>query len=177
MIKKSLIAIVGLIILVTISSLFIPSKYNVERSILINAPAEKIFALLNDLKKHPAWSPWLASDSTMKFSYGKKSIGVGAVYTWKSSSSGSGKMTITVSKKNQLIKTDLQFKGSSDAKGYWTLKKVGDKIKLTQGFDGKTGLNPLAKFFSLTMDSMIGPYFEKGLKNIKKIAEKKSKDK
>ncbi len=58
MLKKVLLVIGGIIVLALLVSLVLPSKVPVERSIVINAPAAKIFNEVNSLQKWSAWDPW-----------------------------------------------------------------------------------------------------------------------
>jgi hypothetical protein len=49
--KKVLLIIVGVIVVALLGTLLLPSKVRVERSIVINAPAAKIFPEVNSFQK------------------------------------------------------------------------------------------------------------------------------
>lgn len=41
----------------------------------------------------------------------------------------------------------------------------------TWGFDTDLGMNPIARYFGLVMDSMLGADYEKGLAKLKQVCE------
>ena len=57
------IVIIAIVVVVLLAAVLVyaatkPDTFRVERSIGIKAPPEKIFALVDDLHSHRAWSPW-----------------------------------------------------------------------------------------------------------------------
>ena len=57
------------------------------------------------------------------------------------------------------------------ATGYFRLVETNRGVKVTNGFYGDNGVNLVGRYFGLFMDQMVGPQFEKGLENLKNIAE------
>ncbi len=53
-----------------------PATFEVKRSLLINAPAEVVYAQVADFKAWAAWSPWDRLDPTMKRTYSGAESGV-----------------------------------------------------------------------------------------------------
>ncbi len=56
-------AIIGAIAVVVIAGILIyaatkPDSFRVQRVVLINAPPDKVYPLINDLKAWTAWSPY-----------------------------------------------------------------------------------------------------------------------
>jgi uncharacterized protein YndB with AHSA1/START domain len=43
-----------------------PDSFQLERSITVKAPPEKVFALVNDFQQWGKWSPWDKKDPAMK---------------------------------------------------------------------------------------------------------------
>jgi ribosome-associated toxin RatA of RatAB toxin-antitoxin module len=164
--------VLGLIILIAVFmgiGLLLPSGYKVERSTVINAPAEVVFDQVNDLKKNEAWSPW--KDPTMRITYGPVTAGKGASSSWTSKDMGSGTQTIEESVPQSSIRTHLDFGDMGQAKAHWSFVPEGEGVKVTQGMSGDQGMNPVKRWFGLMMDNMIGPYFEKGLASLKQVSE------
>lgn len=174
-VKRLLVILVAIIALFFIIGLFLPSKYQVERSIVINAPAETIFEQVNDLKKAEKWNAWSASDPTMKITYGEVTVGVGATSSWTSEKSGNGTQKIIESIPPKSTKTHLDFGKMGTATGYFTFEEAEGGIKATNGFYGDNGMKIISRYFGLMMDGMVGPFFEKGLAQLKTIAEKEAK--
>ncbi len=68
-----------------------PAHYHVERKVAINAPAEIVYAELEDLRRWAAWSPWDKIDPNLKRTYAGPARGVGASYAWQGNAEvGSG---------------------------------------------------------------------------------------
>ena len=176
--KRLLTIIVVLVAVLLLVSFFLPSKVHVERSLQMNGvkPAS-VFAQLNDMKKYDNWMPWNQKDPDMKKTWGDKTAGAGASYSWESKVKdvGHGKMTITESVPGKLVKTDLDFMENGTAKGGWELseKDGGTNVKWFMDSEASGGFftKAMSKYFFLFMDKMVGPDFEKGLASLQKAAE------
>lgn len=55
--------------------------------------------------------------------------------------------------------------------GGFNFKKEGEATVVTWYMDSDMGWNPIGRIFGLFMDGMLGPDFEKGLADIKKVSE------
>lgn len=148
--------------------------YSVTRSATIAAPAERIRGLLNDFHEWTAWSPWEDIDPAMQRTYTGPDRGVGAHYAWEGNrKAGKGWMTITRDEP-QAVGADLHFDKPfpADNTFVFTLTPSGpDATAVEWRMDGE--LTPLTRVFSLvkSMDSLVGPDFEKGLARLKRVAE------
>ncbi len=165
------IAVVVLIIAVVGIAYLIPSHVRVERSIEISAPAEQVFANVNDLKKWQAWSPWYAAEPDAKYDYSGADSGVGAKVAWDGEEVGKGTQVITASEPNKRIETELDFLEQGKATSSWEFEESNGVTKVTWGFDTDLGMNPIFRYFGLMMDSMLGPDYEKGLAKLKEVCE------
>ena len=182
MIKKILLGIVVVVIVlvavVAILAALQPNHYHIERSATIDAPAPVVFAQVNDFHKWEAWSPWAKLDPAMKQTYEGAPAGTGATYAWAGNSQvGEGRMTITDSHPNELIKIKLEFikPWSATNATNFTFKPQGNQTAVTWTMDGDN--NFMGKAFGLFMnlDKMVGGDFEKGLAQMKSVAEATSK--
>jgi hypothetical protein len=86
-------AILGIFIVITF---FLPKDYYVERSIEIEAPALLIFANVADLEAWQTWNPWNEMDPDIEITFGEKTVGTGASYTWVSEKMGGGESGLQV---------------------------------------------------------------------------------
>lgn len=176
--KRLLTFIVALAVLLLLVSFFLPGKVHVERSLQMNGvkPAS-VYAQLNDLKSYDKWMPWNQKDPNMKKTWGEKTAGEGAWYSWESKVKdvGNGKMTITESTPDKSVKTDLNFMENGTAKAGWDIveKDGGSDVKwyMDSEATGNFLWAAMSKYMFLFMDKMVGPDFEKGLENLKKVAE------
>jgi hypothetical protein len=99
--KTLLIVTIAFVVAITGILLFADTKPNaieVTRSITIQAPAEKIFPLIDDFHHWPGWAPQDKEDPTMKRIYSGEESGIGAISDWQGTgNAGKGRMTITES--------------------------------------------------------------------------------
>jgi hypothetical protein len=174
MIRKILIGLAIVIVVLVIFIALQSSTYHVERSATMNAPAPAVFAQVNDFHKWNAWSPWAKLDPAMKQTFEGAPAGNGAVYTWSGNKEvGEGRMAITESHPSDLVKIKLDFlrpfAATSDT--VFTFKPNGNQTVVTWSMTGDK--NFIAKAFHLVvnMDKMIGGDFEKGLAQMKSVAE------
>lgn len=170
--KFFLYGLVALLVLIVAVGFVLPSKYHVERSLEIKAPAEKVFALVNDPKQWATWSVWNKRDPAMKVVYSGAPSGAGAKWAWESKSEGSGEMEFTRAEPPKLLAYKLYFPDfGSTSTGTMVLVPAGDATRITWANDGDMGGNPLLHYFAFFMDRMIGPDFEAGLWGLKARAE------
>ncbi len=78
-----MLIIVGITVLILIVALLAyaatkPDSFRIQRSLLINAPPEKIYPLINDLQSWRIWSPYEKKDLAMKRTFSADTKGKGA---------------------------------------------------------------------------------------------------
>ena len=174
MIKKILIGLAVIVVILVVIVALQPSTYQVERSATISAPAAAVFAQVNDFHKWNAWSPWAKLDPAMKQTFEGTPAGNGAIYTWAGNKEvGEGRMTITESHPSDLIRIKLEFLKpfASTNTTEFTFTPQGNQTAVKWKMSGEN--NFIAKAFQLvmSMDKMIGGDFEKGLAQMKSVAE------
>jgi len=167
-----LVAIV-LVVLIVIVALQ-PSEFRVERSGSISAPSSVVFAQVNDLHKWEAWSPWAKLDPTAKNSFEGPVAGTGSSMAWVGNNKvGEGRMTITESRPDELIRFRLDFvkpfKGTNTAE--FAFKSNGGQTVVTWSMSGKNTFMGKAIGLLLNCGKMIGSQFEKGLADLKSVSE------
>jgi Polyketide cyclase / dehydrase and lipid transport len=151
-----------------------PSEYRVARTVTMAVPASAAFAQVNDFHRWGAWNPWAKLDPAMKQTYEGAPAGPGAVYTWAGNTQvGAGRMTMTESRPNELVRINLEFLKPFAATSIaeFTFRPEGDRTAVTWSMVGQA--NFIAKIVHLfvDMDTMIGGNFERGLADMKSIVE------
>ena len=176
--STDLIILAALVALFAVAVAMQPAEFRVSRSITIAAAPSTIFAQVNDLHKCQDWSPWAKIDPACKIAFEGPSAGTGAKFSWSGNDKvGEGRMTITDSGPNELVRMRLDFlrpfKATNTAE--FTFQPEGNQTKVTWSMSGTR--NFLFKAFGLFVncDKMIGPDFEKGLASMKAIAEAEAK--
>jgi uncharacterized protein YndB with AHSA1/START domain len=174
MLKKILIVIGVIVVVFVIIVALQPAEFHIARTATIAAPAEVVFAQVNELKKWDAWSPWIKIDPAMKQTYEGPASGKGAISRWAGNNQvGEGSMTITESRPNELIRFDLEFikpmAGTSTSE--FTFKPEGNRTTVTWSMSGRNNFIAKAMCLFMNMDKMVGGEFEKGLAQMKSITE------
>jgi len=171
-IRNFLLVIFFIFSVLAIIGLFISPTWEVSRTIEINAQSEKIFENINNVEKWPQWIPWNREmDNTLYYEYtGPR--GVNARLSWSGKKINPGKILITKSDPSNGIEYDMELGyRTMKVKGFLTFEKKGDIYLVTWKDTGSTGHNFLARIFTGNLDELIGPDFEKGLKNLKYLCE------
>jgi Polyketide cyclase / dehydrase and lipid transport len=151
-----------------------PDSFRVQRSIVIAAPAEKIFPLINDLHQWEPWSPWEKLDPALKRTYSGAASGVGAVYEWQGNKDvGHGRMEITESTSFRVV-LKLHFIKPFEAHNTveFVLSKEADGTRVTQAMYGPSPYISKVMSMVFSMDKMVGSKYEEGLSNLKNLAER-----
>ena len=151
-----------------------PNTFHVERSISINAPPEKIFALINDFHSWSSWAPQDKEDPTMNRTYSGAASGEGAVSEWDSTgSAGKGRMSITESVPPRMISVKVDFEKPFAAHNVneFTLEPAGASTNVTWTMRGVNLYVMKVMSIFVNMDKAVGKHFESGLNNLKTAAE------
>lgn len=151
-----------------------PSSVRYERSISINAAADRILPHVADFHNWTAWSPYEKIDPTMKRAYGGADAGQGAAYSWEGNSkAGAGSMVITSASANEL-KIDLNFLKpfKNECKVVFSFIPEGSATKVTWRMDGPQPLMARVAGIFMDFDKLVGGQFAEGLANLKQVMEK-----
>jgi hypothetical protein len=171
---EALVIVVVLIALLLIYAATRPDTFRVERSVIINAPAEKIFPLINDFREWEPWSPWEKVDPAVKRSYSGAASGEGAVYEWNGNKNiGQGRMEIVESLPPSKVKLKIDFIKPFEAHNTieFTLIPQGDSTLITQAMYGPSPFISRLMGIFCSMDKMVGRKYEEGLANLKALSE------
>jgi uncharacterized protein YndB with AHSA1/START domain len=175
MLKTFGFAIAVLLAIVLVLAASKPDTFQVKRTAAIKAPPEKIFVLINDFARWPAWSPYEKKDPSMKRTLSPQASGKGAVYEWDGDGNvGKGRMEIVESAPLSKVSINLDFIKPFEAHNVvdFTLAPQGETTTVTWGMHGPAPfVSKLMQVF-LSMDDMVGKDFEAGLADLKAVAEK-----
>lgn len=154
------------------------ATYQVERSQAIDAPPAVVRERIVDLRRWEAWSPWEELDRDMQRTYGGPPSGVGAWYEWDGNrKAGKGRIEL-IESDDTTIRFDLQFLKpfKSHSNTVFELETEGEGTRVVWTMTGpNTGMTKVIGLFT-SMDKMIGPDFDKGLRQLKADAEAATDD-
>jgi hypothetical protein len=174
MLKKILLALVVVVVIFVVVVALQSADFRITRTATISAPPPTVFAQINDFHKWDAWSPWAKLDPEMKATYEGSPAGLGAVYNWVGNSKvGEGRMEITQSKPGELVQLKLDFLKPMKASNLseFAFKPVGAQTEVTWTMTGQKNFMSKAFCLFVNMDKMVGGDFEKGLAQLKTVAE------
>lgn len=145
-------------------------KFNYSVTGEINAPVEKVFPYLSDLKLGSEWSPWEKVDPNMK------KVSEGNKLTFDGNAeAGSGTLEIIKVVPNEMVELKLVMTKPFHAENkiiYHIVPAADGRSALTWSMSGDGGF--LGKLINVFMDceKMIKEQFTKGISNLKTIVEK-----
>ena len=174
------LAIIGVVVVVAIAGILLyaatkPDSFRVQRVVLINAPSDKVFPLINDIRAWTVWSPYEKKDPAMKRSYGAVTAGKGATYAWQGDKNvGQGSIEMVESGPRKIvIKLDFLKPFEAHNMGEFLMEPKGDSTSVTWATYGPSPYISKVIGTFINIDDMIGRDFEKGLADLKAAAEKK----
>ena len=170
--------IAAVIVVLVIVVAMQPATFRVTRSAVIAAPPARVFEEVNDLHRWVAWSPWQKLDPAMTQTYDGPPAGVGSTMAWSGNNkAGQGRMNITESRPAELVRFALEFIRPFRANhaAEFTFEPIGGGSETRVNWSMSGDKNFMSKAFGLimNMDKLIGADFEKGLTQLKTIAEAK----
>jgi hypothetical protein len=170
------LAVIAILIFIMVTGQ--PDEFGVSRSAQISASPAAIFTHVNDFHIWETWSPWAKLDPNCKTEFQGSPEGPGAIFRWAGNSKvGEGCMTILESRPGDLVRIKLEFlrpfKATNTAE--FTFRAQGGQTTVVWSMFGKNNL--MNKVFGLFMncDKMVGGDFEKGLAQLKSVAETDAK--
>ena len=146
-----------------------PDTFRIERSITVNAPADRIYPLLEDFRAWEQWSPFPAGE---KITYSGAEKGKGAITTWSGKTTGDGSREITEVTPMEMVRMKLVFPAmKAQFMVDFTLKREGEGTRVTWANYGSNTF--MAKIFGIfmSMDKMMGDDMQARLAGLKKTVE------
>ena len=143
MLKKILLAV---LVLVAAFFAFVatrPDTFHIERTAVVHAPSDVVYARVDDFHRWRDWSPWERLDPAMQRTFAGADKGKGAVYTWKGNDKvGSGRMTITDTEPAKEVEIRLDFLEpfASTSQAALKLAPANEGTTVTWTMDGKHNL-------------------------------------
>lgn len=157
-------------------------SFSISRSIDIAAPAQRVHALIDDLRRWEQWSPWEDLDPNMHHEYSGADHGIGARHAWRGNKkAGEGAMEIVGSTPNRIdlalsflkpwkatnnVSIDITGTAKASADG-----AAGEVSQVTWTMSGEQNAISRIFFTVFSMDRRLGADFEKGLARLKALAE------
>ena len=152
-----------------------PDKFSIARSMVIDAPPERIYPLINDLHAWERWSPWARLDPGQEITHDGSPLGAGAIMSWAGNKKvGVGKIKIAESSPNERVRLRLQL-----IKPMQALHDIqidlnslgGTRTEVIWRMSGRHEFVAKALQAFINVERRIGEQFEQGLANLKELVE------
>lgn len=151
-----------------------PDVFRISRTARVTAPPDRLFGLINDLRRMNTWNPYALRDPSGAVGYSGPNFGPGSSFRFEGKKSGTGSIEILDAKQpssvTMRLKMDKPFKADNTVE--FTLRPNGAETEVSWAMSGRQPI--LAKCMTLFIDcdKMVGRDFEEGLANLKAIAER-----
>lgn len=176
--KKILFVVLGSIVLLLVSGLFMRKDYAIEREVVINQPTDSVFNYLKLLKNQEKFASWFTLEPDMKKSFSGTDGTVGATLSWESDNMqvGVGGQEIVKITPGKRLDFELRFTAPLEAKddAYFITEPISEHAtKVKWGFSGHMDYPANMMLTLLNADEQLSNDLQKGLDVLKVILEEK----
>lgn len=169
----ALLAIVIAVVMVIAATR--PDSFLIARSISIKAPADRIFALIESPRAFNVWNPFLKKDLATKVTYRGPERGKGTANDWvgdRNVGKGSFEITETHAPTRVRMRLDMLAPMEAHNQVVFTLTQKGEATEVEWAMSGPSPYLAKVMHTVFDMEKMVGGEFEKGLADLKALAEK-----
>ena len=171
--KKSSTGLFPLAVFLLAFPFFLRRKWRVARRIIIPVKPQQIFPFLNDLRNWPLWTEW-ARRSDIRYSYGDKTSGVGALQQWETCRmNGVLKIVQIVQDERVVYELDVNH-GKCRVDGVIALEEIDGSTRVTWLCKWESGPNPYGRYLDLIYKLILKRDFQAGLENLKDLVNERS---
>lgn len=174
MLLKILLGAVVVIAAVLLLAATKPATFRISKSITIQAPSEKVFALIDDFHNWPKWAPQDREDVTMQRTFSGAAAGAGAVSDWTSKGrAGAGRMTITDAVAPSLVTVAVDWAKPFRVRNThaFTVVPARGGTEVTWAAEGTNLYMMKVMEVFVGVNGLMGKHFQAGLENLKEVAE------
>lgn len=170
-----LLVIACITVLLLLLAIFTSKKYNIRRTIIINAPQPLVFDYIKYLKNQDNFNKWVMVEPDMQREFRGTDGTVGFVYGWSGKKAGEGEQEIKAIKEDNTIETEIRFVRPFPATAYADMAaealpdgttKVTWSNASTMKYPMNIMLPMIVKMLAKDMDTSLG--------NLKIILEKQA---
>ena len=162
----------ALVVGVLLISAFMPSRYLVEKTIIVSKPVADVMDKVANLNNYAQWNPWQQADPLATKNVSGQPKTVGHTYSWQGKKIGVGNLKISrIDHKHIHFNLEFLKPWKSHAKDNWLFEDWGmEETKVTWQNSGELPW-PMARLMGPIINKNLNHQFETGLKNLKKMCE------
>jgi hypothetical protein len=164
--------VVGLLLLLISVGALLPRGWRVERSVVIEAPVERVHPLISTLRRWQEWSVWTRElDPLVRHTFEGPERGVGARWSWLGPKMGRGSLQITWEDPARGVTLAQAIEDeSSNARASFTYTAEPTGTRVTWVDEGVLPV-VLGGFFRSMVEARLGANLEAGLQKLKRVVE------
>lgn len=178
--KKIVLVFIGLVAILLVAALFIPTEKVVKRTIIISRNQLETFTYVKNLKNQEKYGVWWKADPNMKITSTGTDGTVGYIHAWKSTNEQVGQgqqriIKIVESPNQSRMDIELTFikPFKSVAPSFMTTEALStNKTRVSWAITSKMPYPMNLIGAVMNMEKMLGDDLNQGLKNLKVILEK-----
>jgi len=161
-----------LLVVLTIGYL-LPGTVTVTRSIVVSAPPEAVFPLVNSLRRSAEWSPPRLRDPGVELTFSGPASGLGSRMDWVSDDPrvGRGSQRIVASDPPRFVRFALDQGRHGPAEAWFALRAEEGGTRINWALVADMGTSPVARLTGLWMARALGADYERGLARLKDLIE------
>jgi uncharacterized protein YndB with AHSA1/START domain len=168
--RNVVIAVAVLLVLVLAVAFFLPATFSVQRSAVIAAPAEQVYARFATPRTWATWSAWtIQADPTLVYTYAGPDSGVGAIMRFTAQKMGNGELRIVEAVPAQVVSYELRMTGSDMVvRGRVAFEAAPGGTKVTWHDTGDLGGNVLLRYLGPMLDKNLAAAYEKSFAGLRR---------
>ena len=170
LLRNLILAVAIVLILLLAVAFFLPATFSVQRSAVIAAPTEQVYAKFATPRSWARWSAWTAeADPTLVYTYAGPDSGVGAIMRFAAKKLGSGELQIVEAVPAQVVSYELRMTGSDMAvHGRVAFEPAEGGTKVTWHDTGSLGKNVLLRYLGPMLDKSLAAAYEKSFAGLRR---------
>jgi hypothetical protein len=153
----------------------LPSRYTVERSIVVAADADDIVPLVAAFPRRQAWIPWTETDPDAVYRYTGDPGAVGSTMSWTGDKIGAATLTLDAVGPDRVVTTlAMTAPMASTSRDSFTFTRVEGGTRVTWTNEAEhLPLGP-ARVFAVVADRVLGADYESGLRRLRDHIEQRT---
>lgn len=169
----AILSVVLLLVVAVVCGLFMPTVWQAEEKITIQAPPAAVHAFVGTPSRWPEWFPWnAAKDPSVRYTFSGPASGVGAGIEWQSEKLAHGTLEITGSDPEKGVVYKLVISGfERPVQGEITFEAQNGATLVTYKEGGELGSNPIHRLMRGVVESHLRLQFARALERLKALAE------
>lgn len=167
MLRRLFAILLAIVIVVVVVGFFLPRQVTIERSLVIDQPAEVIFEVMQDLRHFEFWSPWHAANPDAGYRLEGPTAGPGATLVWSDDGgSGAGRLWIVATDPPRRIDLNMEL-AESELDSWFQIEPEGLGQRVSWGMRMEVGTFDLTgRYVGLMLPGLVGRSYSDGLERL-----------